>query len=408
MNGPTLLSMWLSARQMRALALALGAAGCGGGHAGSHGSSELEEVKRTLAGDQQTELVVDWPTQTRRQLETAMGQGVVLLRFAEGSYEPIPGCFPAWTYQYRGYVVSQESARIRNSGQDEAGLPIAGARLGTSEEAGGSASIELHTAGRFELPEAPATATIGDGVCRTATHAIVAADTGAFVLRRGAASASDDGIDVAAVSATSRRQREAESTVREGDLAACSAASPADTHPPARCGSVLRIVLEQISTAETTEQTADDRDEEDLLGALPGTWHESQHERSEDGMLVVIDVDRTFRADGTSVATGKVSLSGVAEKRHVDLQYDLQFDSRWTLDGRMLRETIVGGSLTLSRATVNGQVVAKRKLPALEAVLALPDEWIKAGEASDYTIRDFTERSMSLEAGGKVTVWERR
>ena len=232
-------------RVVVAILASLVSTGCGGASSRVGASAAVDEVKRTIALGlaPNTTLVVDWSGKARRDLELALDRGVVAVAVRGDQVVLLEGCLPGKTYRYRGFDVSKEAARTQNKGRDGADIPFAGAVLGTTAEQGGSASVEVYSVGRFE---GPATAPKSRDLpvhCQDATHIIASAEVGAFMLSRGGTDTTTDGIDLAAVSATSTRENNSAATTTSGSPDACVHASRRDSSPPDRCSSVHTIEL---------------------------------------------------------------------------------------------------------------------------------------------------------------------
>lgn len=221
---------------------------CGGGYARVGAAAAVDEVKRSIAlgMDSNSALIVDWPAKSRRDLELALERGVVAVAVSGDQFVFIEGCFPGQRYRYQGFAVSQESARTQNKGRESADLPFGGAIFGTAAEQGGSASVEVYSVGRYIGPNTAFKGTHLQGQCRTATHVVATAEVGAFVLVSGGSDATTDGVDLTAVSATSRRESNSASTARSGDPRACDGASKKDAAPPDRCSSPHTVQLVPI------------------------------------------------------------------------------------------------------------------------------------------------------------------
>ena len=292
------------------MGVAVGVIGCGGGHARVGASAAVDEVKRSigLGMDSNSALIVDWSAKSRRDLELALERGVVAVAVSGDQFVFIEDCFPGQRYRYQGFAVSQESARTQSKGRDSADLPFAGAIFGSAAEQGGSASVEVYSVGRYIGPNTVFKGTRLPPQCRTATHVVAAAEVGAFILVSGGSDAATDGVDLAAVSATSRRESSSASTARSGDPRACEAASKKDAAPPERCSSPHTVQLVPID------------DEGIGLRARTAAWTGSY-----DCMFMpwTIQLTTSATAPGTMEGDVRVASGSVSGKWHLKGSYSV-------------------------------------------------------------------------------------
>jgi len=176
--------------------------------------------------------IVHWPE--RASLQSAIGDGPVLVRYVGCELEIVPDCHPkrrdAYTYVGReqektAELLSDEQQLFRKLPVDAPGLD--------KERAGADVRLRATVAGVFRTDPHSVRGEELEGKCEDATHLVSGVVVGSYQLS-AVRSASDT---------------EGSPLVSEGEPSACEKASTLDLHPPAGCSSPMRLELAPLSKA---------------------------------------------------------------------------------------------------------------------------------------------------------------
>jgi hypothetical protein len=193
-------------------------------------------------------LLIDLPTVVRRRLEGLMSKGLVAMAFTDDVPVMLAGCLPRHAYVYEGFPPAEEAFETSNRRTEGGELPFgAGATLGATEEAGGSAEIKLITVGHYEAPAMAGSPAEPPPGCEAATHYVHAAQMGAFAVDEFDSGQARDEVGLVGINMSEGQERAERQSRRDGDPAMCKTASGRDVAPPEGCGGVLRVVLKPLA-----------------------------------------------------------------------------------------------------------------------------------------------------------------
>ena len=230
--------------------------GCGTGAVGEvvrpngpTAAEALGEAPCLEVGQRDAPLIIDWPSDSRTDLEVAMQAGVAVVSYSCAELRLRSECQVSGDYGFVGVSRKEDFVQLDSRDEIRANLPVEGVTLSAGLASGSSLDLALITVGkrgssRRELGHGDLT-----GDCAGATHFVRSAYVGAFAMEVGSVGRARTAAEVfgAGVSATS----ESKQTVarRDGSLEACRAATPDDEQPRDQCGAATRVQLYALSAA---------------------------------------------------------------------------------------------------------------------------------------------------------------
>jgi hypothetical protein len=283
-----------------AAVLAAGVASCGGGNAASHpprgpDSSPKDPSPCGVAKSQAHPIVVDWPSADRRELESEVRRGVVVVRHQGCEVDLLPRCTAPARYGYRGTTLAQDRVVLKDADDLRASLPVGATKLMGNLARSGQLTIDMDLVGRYESDRPIVRADELQGDCAGATHFIYAMAVGAFDFYAGGEASGG------ASGPGARSGGEREALARSGDLSACAQAMADDRAPPRGCGAIVRLEVVPLGEAtgnvpgHVAQPAAPSTNSVALGGPLPpipGKWR--KNDLAYGGPAAV-----TFAPDGT-------------------------------------------------------------------------------------------------------------
>jgi hypothetical protein len=174
-----------------------------------------------------------------------MRRGAVVVAYDAAGLRVLGDCTADASYTFSGSA--PEPVRKVFSGALRAELPSAGReleeRVGPEIARGALLVLEAALTGTYTLGHVPARGEL-HGTCAGATHVVVSATVGAFVLGLDRTSARAS--LVGPVGAGAVPDRPFQTLTSGGERPACESATPASTSPPRRCDSLVRIALDPL------------------------------------------------------------------------------------------------------------------------------------------------------------------
>ena len=207
-----------------------------------------------------TPLIVDWQPEQRTDLETAIRQGVVVVRLDKKGLRILNGCTLAHgDYGYLGVATKKEVIRLKTAQQVAANLPLTGGALGV--ELGGELSrgatldIRLSIVGKHTTAwnEVTASDLAGGKACQRATHFIRGLTVGAFSMKMNAEEKAKGSAKVLGQGGSTDHGKSSEVDSSDGKLEDCEKADPDEPKPPGQCRALVRIQLEPIAAGTGTD-----------------------------------------------------------------------------------------------------------------------------------------------------------
>jgi uncharacterized protein len=221
-------------------------------------------------------LVVDMPAAERGDLELALEDGLVAVRYDCNQLAVVTDCGAGGSYGFAAFNQKEQVVKLSSEMDVKANLPISGGAIGAKLAGefarGRSLDVAMMMVGKQRTTRAWLTR--GDlvearpGACSEATHFIRGATVGAFALDTAAnaevrGTAQVFGVPgVGKIGAGAGTSSSSEMRSKDGSLEACASASKQDLSPPADCSALLRLELTVIdpegapAPAPRDEQTA--------------------------------------------------------------------------------------------------------------------------------------------------------
>src|SRR6186713_2493045 len=245
-------------------AVALG--GCGGGVStppmkAKKGSvaDATGRVSVPVPDGPSTPLIVDWQPEQRTDLETAIRQGVVVVRLDKKGLRILNGCTLHGDYGYLGVATKKEIIRLKTAQQVAANLPLTGGTLGI--ELGGELSrgatldIRLAIVGKHSTTwnEVTTRDLAGGKSCARATHFIRGLTVGAFSMKMNAEERAKGHAKVLGQGGSTDHGKSSAVDTSDGKIEDCEKADPDAAKPPGQCRALVRIQLEPIAAGKSTD-----------------------------------------------------------------------------------------------------------------------------------------------------------
>ncbi len=207
-------------------------------------------------------LVVDWSSGARLDLELAMKEGLVPVRYTCDEFRIVKGCKAQGDYIFAGVSRKEDVVEIENAAELAVNFRVNVASLQGSVGRGSAIHLAMVLVGKRSSTANTITPQMLEGDCAAATHVVRASTLGAFAMASGAAghaqaAAELFGVGGGSASTGSRKQ----SLSQDGELESCATASPTASDPPEQCQSPIRVELVPIAAAAASApaQTKDTR-----------------------------------------------------------------------------------------------------------------------------------------------------
>lgn len=202
-------------------------------------------------------LVVDLNPADRLELETAMKDGVIAVKYDCSGLRLIKDCRASGGYGFKGATTKEQVISLESADEVRANLPSIGGALAVDLSAemksGATLDVGLAMVGKLKSTRLAVGSEDLEGSCKDATHFVRGATLGAFAMAQGtkgevkaAARIFDAG---GSTSSLARRKVQQ----KDGDVKACRSSSSRATEPPEQCAALLRLELKQIVPGKTPE-----------------------------------------------------------------------------------------------------------------------------------------------------------
>lgn len=232
-------------------------AACGGANpvlpgAMTAGGAAGEACDPAALKDEAMTFVVDWQDSQRAAVESAMGKGVAVVKYACDGMKVLSSCRVRGDYKYAGASIRKKLISMQDAIQAQA--QFGGRMLGAAFAGAFAQARTLHlaymTVGAEGTTVAAAHTGMLTGRCTGATHFVYEAQVGAFAVETtesGEASALAQVFGQGSASGATAAQKA--SMTADGDLAACTGASKQDTEQVEGCAARVRLALIPIDPA---------------------------------------------------------------------------------------------------------------------------------------------------------------
>ncbi|MEZ4450966.1 MAG: tetratricopeptide repeat protein [Nannocystaceae bacterium] len=217
--------------------------------------------------------VVDLKSSERSDLEVAMRDGVVAVRYDCKSLEILQNCTAPGEYRYAGVTRKEDLLRMNGADEIAANLPLRSARISAGMKRGSTFDLALVTVGkRRSAAREIALTDLGGSRCEGATHVVRGVYVGAFAMATGTEGEVQAiaQIFTAGVSAGSSSDKQAQT--RDGDLTACRTATADAAQPPAECAAITRLELVPLVAQKRTEPAPDGEAEAEATCPADFAW----------------------------------------------------------------------------------------------------------------------------------------
>jgi hypothetical protein len=228
------------------MGMGLSAVGCGG-----HGPAaalarppELELEGQSKCGVQKSQdrpLIVEWPSTDRGDLEAHARESLVAVRYVGCDMEVLRRCRVPGDYRYTPFTRKEDRISIRDADELYANVPLGAVKLEGKLAKSGQLNVLMTVVGKYQSERSDFRPSDLHGDCARATHVVSGVTVGAFEFFAGADAEVGGGVSFQQVGAGARNTAARELLNRDGDPAACSAATLRDEEPPDGCGAFLRL-----------------------------------------------------------------------------------------------------------------------------------------------------------------------
>jgi formylglycine-generating enzyme required for sulfatase activity len=254
--------MHLHLRRPSIAVLVLGAlTSCGGGKQASQSvrAPELDltgESRCSVERSQSKPLIVEWPSADRLELESNVGQGLVVVRYVGCEMSLLSRCSVSAGYVYHGATRDHDRVEMKDEDDLYANLPVYAAKFEGKLRRSGRLTVDMNLVGRFEAERANVTTADLRGDCSGATHFVYGVTVGAFDFYAGGKAEIGGQVGIGGIGAGAQSQAERETLTTAGDEGACSRATTADRAPPEGCGALIRIEVVPIRASTSPGEQA--------------------------------------------------------------------------------------------------------------------------------------------------------
>ncbi|MBL8606553.1 MAG: sel1 repeat family protein [Myxococcales bacterium] len=213
-----------------------------------------------VVGVSNSPYVVDWEHTNRGRLETAMRDGLVVVKFTGETFELMRDCRLEGNYAFRGMVTKQDVKSWGSADVIKANLPLGG--LGIAADIGGelgrSSTLEVAEVIIGEYRTTRHQAQPGDlvGACAGATHFVQGAVVGAFAVDTGQVGKARMAAEVFGFGGQAGGVRNNKVHKVDGDFQTCLKADPDLRQPPSQCKALIQLELARLG--ETAQKTQTD------------------------------------------------------------------------------------------------------------------------------------------------------
>jgi TPR repeat protein len=196
-------------------------------------------------------LVIEWPSDARSDLESAMHDGVVVVSFTCEKVKVLPDCKVAGSYGYRAVTPREESVLIEGRDNIQASFGGVSWAVGGSLERDAKLDLSYMLVGKQStiLNSLHDKELEGGDFCKGATHFVKRADVGAFAYATGTRVAAGMSAKVMGQGASGSSENKEVKTKRDGDPATCKGSRLADEKAPEGCGAAIRVSLVPIKSS---------------------------------------------------------------------------------------------------------------------------------------------------------------
>lgn len=192
-------------------------------------------------------LLIEWPAPDRASLATRLQHNLLVVHHEECTVDVLADCTVADIgYGYHAITPTNDSLRIQNEDELHANLPLSAFSLEAPLAKSGELNLAMTIVGNYEAERSRFDVSELDGHCEGATHVVSLIQVGAFEFYSGSKADLGADVEVEGVGGGGRSSSEQEILNRDGDPAACEAASPDAARPPQNCGALLRLELSPI------------------------------------------------------------------------------------------------------------------------------------------------------------------
>jgi hypothetical protein len=208
-----------------------------------------KQAKCKVAKSQAEPLVVEWPDTARGKLESLARRGLVAVHYEGCELQVLGRCrVKSGAYGYSSVTRKQSRITIRDADDLYASMPVGAVRLEGKLQSAGQLNVQMTIVGRYETGATGVSKDDLEGECSDATHLVAALTVGSFTFFAGADAEVAGGASIGSAGAGGRSTAARETLQRDGDEAACSRSTAADTAPPEGCGALLQIEVMPLAT----------------------------------------------------------------------------------------------------------------------------------------------------------------
>jgi uncharacterized protein len=225
----------------------LGGCGTGVGPVGTPELPDFQDVDPATArlnvDKKRTEpFVFGLSEMDRTAMETAFKHGAAIVRFDKEGFEILTDCRATGAYDYNGVSPKEKLTVFRSKAELYANLPVGAASLEGELRSEGQVRLQIFVVGQHSLAGEVKREQL-TGSCSGATHVVRRATIGAFKRIRAASRSGGASVSGFGASASGSGAGDAFEGATDGDYQSCNGADPDAPKAPARCRSVIQLVL---------------------------------------------------------------------------------------------------------------------------------------------------------------------
>jgi hypothetical protein len=192
-------------------------------------------------------LLIEWPAPDRASLATRLQRNLLVVHHEGCTVDVLADCTVSGTgYGYHAITPTNDSLRIRTKDELHANLPLSAFSLEAPLAKTGELNLSMTIVGNYEAERSRFDVSDLEGRCEGATHVVSLIQVGAFEFYSGSSADLGADVEVEDVDAGGRSSAQQETLNRDGDPAACEAASTDAAAPPQNCGALLRLELSAL------------------------------------------------------------------------------------------------------------------------------------------------------------------
>lgn len=215
-----------------------------------------KKVDCTAMSEEPQLLTLDWDDTLRIDLEQAMKKKVAVVRYDCNGFKVMRDCEAAGSYEYAGVSAAKTTAKIADEDQLKVNLPLGAASMNGEIQRGSTIDIIYVAVGQQATTVHDVPRTKLSGKCDGATHTVRTANLGAFALTTGTKGEVNAAVGFLGKGASGESKSTRGIEKKNGELAACEAASDTAAEPTSKCKALVQLLLSPIQGDASAQAAA--------------------------------------------------------------------------------------------------------------------------------------------------------